>query len=186
MDIKINLLSEEKKRFVRQRKRFRFIVFQEVFVVLLLFLYTVALYGMDRSLNARAQEEDHADAVEKTDAVFHEIDAAEQMFVEVNDLLARVKSFREGHIRWTNVLDALNRNIPDELVLHALSTNDRMVSVTGVASTREVLLAFQKRLLEDDCFSDARVPLSDLFASEHVEFQADIDVREQCLKDRSL
>jgi Tfp pilus assembly protein PilN len=186
MNNKINVLSEEKKSALRRRKRFRLMVWQESAFLALVVLGVAITGSVYAMLDIRLRQEEASIAIARQEGMLREIDAAEQIFVKTNVDVADVLRFQREHLFWSNVLDALREARSSDIELVNLSTTDRRLSLSGFANTRDALLAFQDHLNDSACFANARVPLSDLFAQENVDFQLDVEVRRECLRSKQV
>lgn len=186
MEIKINLLPEEKKREVRKKKQYHLIVWQSLLFGCLLVFYLGILLGIRFMLDFQLKGLENIDAIEAKGQAFQEIDAAEKKFQEVNAKIGELTKFRQEHILWSRLFVEMDRLIPEGILFDKVSTTDRKVSVSGKAETRDILLKFQEKLNGSECFRDARVPLSDLFSQKDIDFQLDVEMKQECLKPKNL
>jgi hypothetical protein len=76
--------------------------------------------------------------------------------------------------------------VPENVNLSDLITTNYRISLIGKAKTRDDFLKFQEKIKTENCFSDVEVPLSSLVSKENVEFQINLKVKEECLKNRKL
>ncbi len=182
MKIKLNLLSEAKKNEVRKRKQYRLIVWQEILIVAMMIFYGSILAGIFYTLHFQLTNAESGTASDKQDQVFQEIDSAEKKFQDINRKVAEKKKFQKEHILWSHLFIALDGVIPEGILLEKMVTADRRVSLSGKASTRDILLQFQDKLNASGCFRNATLPLADLFKQENIDFQLDVDVTKECLK----
>lgn len=186
MEIKLNLLSEAKKSEVRRKKQYRLTVWQEMIFSAVLLFYIGILFGIDTMLDFQLKSLESVQASDQQRQVFQEIDSAEQKFYDVNGKITDVMKFQREHITWSSLFVGLKGIIPDGILLERLSTDNRTVSLSGMADTRDALLKFQEKLDSSDCFQDAKVPLSDLFAQDNIDFQMDVVIKKECLKQGNL
>lgn len=186
MEIKLNLLSEAKKNEVRKKKRYRLVVWQEIIVVSLLLFYGLILGGIVYMHSFQIKNLSIASVSQTQEQAFQEVDSAEKKFKEVNTLVASLQKFQKEHTVWSRVLFALNEASLEGVALEKIATTNQKVSLQGVAQTRDKLLEFKERLNASSCFQNATLPLSDLFTQEDVDFQIDVEVKQDCLKPGNL
>jgi Tfp pilus assembly protein PilN len=185
MNIRLNLLPEEKKAEVRRARDFRFILWQGVSLVFLAAAYLGILEGVHAALGIRLQEVGQAGRTAETEAL-GEIQAYENLFQETNRKVSGLDRLQKEHLFWSNALAQLEAAVPDGIVLERLLTNEAVLSLAGKAATRDALLGFQSSLNGSECFSGAKVPLSDLFSQKDIDFQIEVEVRQECLKPKNL
>lgn len=182
MEIKLNLLSEVKKNEVRRKKRYLFIVWQEVVFIFFVLFYGGILTGIYYMHDFHLQNLKSSISSSEQTHAFQEIQFAENIFQDVNQDIADTKRFQQEHTVWSNFFIALDKAIPKGILLNKIATADRNISLGGTADTRESLLLFQDALNTSNCFRNPRVPLSDLFTQTNIDFQLDIEIKKECLK----
>ena len=80
----------------------------------------------------------------------------------------------------------MDRHINEKITLERIATKEYQLFVSGVADTRDDLLAFHEKLKSEKCFSKAVLPLSNLLTQENVHFQIDLTLEEACVHAASL
>ena len=186
MKIKLNLLSEAKKNEIRRKKRYRLIVWQELILVSLLIFYVGILGSISTILAFQLQKITSNNATQSQGQSFLEIDAAEKKFKDVNRRVATLLDLQQEHTTWSSLFLSLNTLNPEGILLDKLVTTNQQISLSGKATTRDVLLQFQDKLNQSDCFQNAKIPLSNLFIQENVDFQLDVEIKKECLKPGNL
>lgn len=186
MKIKLNLLSEAKKNEIRQKKRYRLIVWQEVIVVSLIIFYVGILGSISMMLAFQLQKLESNNASQSQEQSFLEINAAEKKFKDVNKKVSTLIALQQEHTIWSSLFLSLDTLTPEGVLLEKLVTTNQRISFSGKASTRDILLQFQDKLNQSDCFQNAKIPLSDLFIQENVDFQLDVEIKKECLKPGNL
>lgn len=186
MKIKLNLLSEAKKNEIRRKKRYRLIVWQEIIIVSIAVFYVGILGSIAMMLSLQLQKLQSNNASQSQEQSFLEIDAAEKKFKDVNKKVSTLLALQQEHTTWSSLFLSLNKLIPEGVLLEKLSTTNQQVSFSGKATTRDILLQFQDKLNQSDCFQNAKIPLSDLFTQENVDFQLDVEIKKECLKPGNL
>lgn len=90
----------------------------------------------------------------------------------VNDVLNRTDALQKQYTQWSAVLPQVLDTIPNGVTLSALTLDapGHAYNFTGVASTRNDLLQFQKNLQSLPNVSSAIVPISQLTDKENISF----------------
>lgn len=182
MDIRINLLPEEKKQEIRSNQRFYAVLWQGISLLLLLALYGGVLGGLYATLSFQLENSEKIESNGGKEGSIAEVGHYENIFREANDQIEVTRRFQQEHIRWSRVFMALDAIVPESVTLGKVSSKDYQFSLSGKAQTREALLEFQAKMNQSDCFQNANVPLSDLFSQKNIEFQMDAEVKSSCLK----
>ena len=187
MKILLNILPDEKKKTAEQRMRFRFFVWQvfllfslELFLASFLFVISLWIHFERQHQEILNQEFDSRYTEEKQQRIF------EEKFQSVNEAADAVLSINKKHFSFTQVFLLLDRHISDAITLEHVSTKDFKIFLSGTADTRDDLLVFSEKLKGEPCFSDVKLPLSNLLTQNQVDFQIDITIRPSCLYDTSL
>ena len=181
MDIRINLLPDEKKQEIRGNRRFAFVLWQGVFILSLSILYGWILIGLHITLDSRLKALQLETKIKNEDSII-EVQKYGDIFREANDRVEFISRFQMEHIRWSRTLLSLNDLVPNGVTMERISSKDYQLLLAGKAQTRDVLLEFQDKMNASDCFQNAKVPLSDLFSQKDIKFQMDLEVKPSCLK----
>ncbi|MEI6650681.1 MAG: PilN domain-containing protein [Candidatus Moraniibacteriota bacterium] len=183
MKVLLNLLPERHKAIIRKRYYDRFFLRQTIIA----FCIGVFYLGMLGSIyfivwqNRKVVDEMNASSREATTEA-HDLSKFESTFREMNALSARSDMYYAGHLSWTELLTLFDSLIPDGISLTSLSTKEYQVFLSGTAKTRDDFLVLENKLKGNSCFSDFKIPVSNLFSSANVEFQMDFSVHPDCLK----
>lgn len=101
---------------------------------------------------------------------------------DMNGLLSAASKIQSGQLFWSKFLAKLNDGVSSGIVLESVANKNYVVSLVGLADTRDNLLVFKSRLEEDECFEKVDLPLSDLVSKENVAFQMEFQFKRECLK----
>jgi len=184
MKIFIDLLPQQRKQEIRRKKIFHKILRGEflfflpicIFICILLSTYyTIILQRNSSSIFYMSQQSQDE---------YQKLDKYEKKFKEINEkdsLLAKIKS---GHLYWKNVLVELSNIIPDNVYLNNISNNNYAVFLAGKAGSRDDLIKLKDNLEASQCFQNVNVPLSNLVVKNDIDFQIDLVLKEECLKQK--
>ena len=105
----------------------------------------------------------------------------QEEFKKINTETESVNRYQQAHLHWSALLALLQKLTPEGVVIIELLTKEYTVSISGQAGTREQFLQFEAALKGDDCVSDVRVPISNLFSQKEIDFQIDFNLKKDCL-----
>ncbi len=187
MKILLNLLPPEKKSLAEQRMHFRFFVWQVFLLFALELFFLGILVGMFILLDF---EKKHQEWLGQEFVGYQTEDQKlrqfEEKFQRANELASATLSVNQNHFFFTSLFVLLDQHVNDSIVLSRVATQDFQLSLAGVANTRDDLIAFNESLKNEECFSDVRLPFSNLLAKTDVDFQMDITLKESCLHTPTL
>ena len=115
---------------------------------------------------------------------YQQLGVYQKKFKQANDLGQVLSKIQLGHIHWTNLFQKLSEATPDNVQISNLSTKNYAVFLVGKAKTRDDLINFKNKLEESTCFQNINVPLSDLVVKNNVDFQIDLTISKDCLKEQ--
>jgi len=96
--------------------------------------------------------------------------------------MSEVKILAKDQLYWSNFFLKFSDKVPTEVVLNFLINENYKVTVSGISQNRDSLILFKENLEKENCFTDIKLPLSDLASKEKIDFQIDFLVKEDCLK----
>ena len=182
MKIYLNLLPEERKNKIKRRKLVRLIMGQwiRLFFVVLIFISTLLSFNFVLKMQLGALEITRS--LEESREEFQKISQYEETFKKTNKQIAFISNIQAGHFYWSEILSKLERAVSDEISITGLTAENNQILLTGKAKTRDDLVKFKNIINNTDCFNSAKVPVSNFIAKENIDFQMDIELSENCLK----
>ncbi len=184
MDVYLDLLPEGKKEEIKKKKSFRLIIRQEIRLFIPLTLFVIVLLAVNFNLALQLSGLEKLYALEQSQKEYQELRSYEDKFRETNSSVLLAAALQSGHLRWSPVLKKISEAVPEGVNLKKLAAEDRTVSISGAAKTREEFLSFEEKIKASDCFSEVNVPLSNLTSKENAVFQIDFKVNDNCLKNK--
>ena len=115
MEIKLNLLPQEKKTSIRKNMRFRFVMWQGMTFVTFVLFYIGVLYGMCFVLEANEKNQQTINEQTSMDKKFQDINETEKIFQETNMKVENVSKFQKEHIAWSQVFVAMDSLVPKNM-----------------------------------------------------------------------
>ncbi len=183
MRVLLNLLPEEGRIRIRRRYYNRFFFWQSLFLLLIVVFYLFLLGSIFYLLHENRLSVERAEADRTaTQTEAKELSAYEEKFREVNRIAEQANRFDREHLLWTEFFVRFDRLVPKNIAFTNLSTKDYQVFIAGRALSRDDFLELEKRLRSEECFTDFKVPVSNLFSEKDVDFQIDFSVKETCIK----
>lgn len=182
MRVSLNLLPEENKIALARKLFDRFLFRQAVLFFSVVVFYMAVLWSVYYIVHENRTFIESAEMqLANSRLESKELARYESKFRDANALSAQANGFFGSHPDWTGFLKRMDRLVPPDVSLTALTTTGSRISLSGTAKTRDDFLALESALKGDECFSDFLIPVSNLFSEKNVEFQMDFSVREQCL-----
>jgi Tfp pilus assembly protein PilN len=182
MEIRINLLPEEKKNKIKRKKGIVAIIKQEVLFLSAILFLIVILFDINFILKLQLDSLEKNYSLEQSQNKYQELKRYEDKFKEINSKTAMLDNIEKDHLYWSKLFYELDKVVPDGILINNISNNGYRMSLTGTSAKRENLLKFQDNINASQCFSDVNVPLSNLVSKENVNFKIDFKIREDCLK----
>lgn len=183
MKVLLNLLPEEGRELIRRKYHNRFFLWQTTLFLLAEVFYIALLIGILLVLKMDyVHVEEVANNRIRTQSDSKVLGEYEMKFQEVNRLAAQSLNFSRKHLEWADLFVHFGSLVPENVTLTSLLTKDYVISLSGVAKTRDDLLSFERNVKEDACFTSFDLPVSNLFSQENVDFQMNFSVQDVCLK----
>ena len=183
MKIKLNLIPPQRKEEIKKAYWLRLVSRWEIEFVLLLLLFIAVLASMNFILKINiATETDSVLVVGKDSDKYDLISEYDKEIKDISGQVASVKKIQDNQLYWSRLLLKLNEKVFDGLEITDLTTSDYAVVLDGKANTRDDLIAFKDSLVQDQCFSNVELPLSNLVSKDNVEFQISLAIKKECLK----
>ncbi len=182
MNILLNLLPEDKKIFLKEKVRSRFVFSQMLMVLFFHGMYIVvvagAFFALERdelsfqgTTRQLASEESHQELLE-----------IEKKFQEVNKKVEIAIKLNTEHLHFTELLARIDRVLPAGVTLSGVNTKDYVVSIAGKAPERSDMVLLEKNLSEESCFASVDIPPSVWLSPKDIAFQISFSVKKECLK----
>ncbi|MEK9174223.1 MAG: PilN domain-containing protein [Patescibacteria group bacterium] len=188
MKILLNLLPEEKKMAIERGLHARILLWQffSLFLLELFFLgilFTIIVLLKVDLNGAKLSSESAIQAIKNDE---QDLKKYEDKFLGINEAIGTVGRIEASHLHFTQLFRILDTVQPKEVFLRQMTTKDRKVMLSGIASTREDLLLFEEQLKSSACVEKVDVPLSNLFSQKNLEFQIEFTITLECLRKNNL
>lgn len=184
MKIYLDLLPEKRKQEIKRKKLFRSILHEEFLFSLPIVLFIIMLLNIYYILTLQRNVLISQHLSQQSQEKYQQLNVYEEKFKQINSIDQELKKIQDGHLRWQNIFLELSRLVPDGVYVSNISTKNFKVFLNGKAKTRDSLIDFKNKLETSACFEEINVPLSNLVVKDDVDFQIDLNIKEECLKQK--
>lgn len=182
MEIKLNLIPPKKKEEIKKNKRLKTAIKAEIVLTIILMVFFSVLLSFRYVLGIELTGEKTLNAQIERNDQFGKIKSYDDQFNQANDMIKQVAVIDQTQLYWSRVFVKISQLILPGIETKSLSTDNSAVTISGIADTRDNLIAFKSNLEKESCFSQINLPLSNLVDKENVTFQIVFDVDKKCLK----
>lgn len=184
MGINLNLIPQYKKNEIILAGKVRAILRWEIELFLVIIVFVLLLgslnYVLQFNLDTAISESENKQSKEK-----HEkISALADNFKIINAQVSVDEEIQKDQLNWSIALKKLSGITPDGISVDKISSKAYHIFVFGMADTRDVLLEMKEKIMQENCFSDVNLPLSNLVSKDNVNFQIEFNIKEDCLKNK--
>lgn len=180
-----NILPPEKKEALRKKRLYRSVIRQEIFVFATLLFVGVLLGGVWGQLHYQynqlrlADEKAHSERKEQEAAIA----LYERTFSDASKMLTIADTLLSEQKRRAWIFLLVNDILPKDINVDQIDVQDDVLTLEGVADSRESLLSVEQVFQGQACFSDASIPLSQLAEKEDITFKLTATIQADCPHD---
>lgn len=183
-EVSINLIPQYRKDQIARAQHLKLIIKSEIGISLLLAILLIFIWGLNKTLDLDLNAVIASQNLENNQDKYVEIKEYQDNFSKVNINTALISKLRKDQLYWSRLFEKLSNNLTPGIEITDLGTNNYSVSMVGISDTRDSLIAFRDKLAKEDCFTDVNLPLSNLASQENIDFQIDLKIKENCLKNK--
>lgn len=171
---RISILAKEKQKYINRMVYMQFVRNSVEVLLFLLCASTIFLVGSWWTLQSHFNDL----ASKLTIKVDTETERTVKI-KEINRLLSDMQGLQSIFVTWTPKIKEFEEAIPDGVTLTnlSLSAYGKTYKMSGVADTRDSLLALEELLLNLPEVTDVDIPLAQLIPKEDINFSITIDVQ---------
>lgn len=182
MQIKLNLISGEKKSEIGESKKLKIILEWSLEIYLILAIFFFLLVSLSYVIKTNLNLISRNYGVKSEDYKYAELEQYETKLKAVNSRVLSLEAIQKNQLYWSKIFSKLDLILTPEVILNNFSNKNHVIFLVGKTKTRDDLVALKERLEKESCFSDVKLPLSNLVAKENVDFQIEFNVKDECLK----
>jgi len=182
MNIKINLIPQNKKDKLKNRSNISFILKVGAYLTTVIVIFFIFLLIINKIMNLQLAAVENDFKTTADQSKIEQVKKFDSEFNRINkDNSAALKIFSD-ELYWSQVLHELSFMTPEGVELSNVSSKDYALFISGISINRDKLIEFRDSLSSSQCFSDINLPLSNLIIKENISFQIDLIVKKECLK----
>ncbi|NUM25166.1 MAG: PilN domain-containing protein [Candidatus Buchananbacteria bacterium] len=173
--INLNLIPPSKKNELRLTQ---FYIMIKNFVIAILLINILSAIAL---LSAKVVLQNHFNRiVEQTTLTTKYANTLSQDVKNFNTQLNAVASIQSEYLLWSKFFIDFSKLVPTGIGLDSITIKENRILLTGIASTRDELLSFQKNLESSPLFFNIEVPIDNLLRREDIDIsvKADINIDE--------
>lgn len=184
MEIKLNLISPEKKEEIRKKNQLTLTVRIEIFLTVILVIFLGMLLIFNYILKINFNSVMIAERKSENSGKYDKIKELDRNFSQANSNLSDIISIKNNQLYWSKIFLKINSIIFPGIKMSSIITNDYSISLEGISDTRDNLILFKDKLASEKCFLNVNLPLADLVGKSDIVFQIDLNVDKNCLKNQ--
>lgn len=181
MKIKLSLLPKSREKKIKNNKILKFVVLQEIMIIIITLLFFVVIKGVDAIAKYQLGSVDQQILLKESSGEQVEIKKYEEGLKEAGLKVDFIKKVQRFDVDWVLVLDKLSTLLPQESVLNSIVGNGLNLTLKGAVKNRDILIKMKEDVEKDDCFSNVNIPLNNIVLRENIEFELSFDVNMECL-----
>lgn len=184
MEIKLNLIPPYREKEIKKNKRFKLIIKLELIMLTFVIIFFFFLFGLSYILDLNLEIVSRETELSQDRKQLDDIKRYDEKFSQTNKELLKVDKIKKDQLYWSNLFYKINQLIPQGIYMQNITNKDYAVFLVGKAEDREDLVNFKDSLEKDNCFSSVNLPLSDLVSKGNIDFQMDLSINENCIKNK--
>lgn len=172
--IRINLLSNEKKKYLNRMIYVQFIKNTFISIVFVFCISGIILLGCQSVLQEYFSE------VSSSLTVSGGVNSTKNKQIQsINDTINRVEALQEIHNSLSFTIIEFGNVVPEGVILNNLFINNgsKKIDVSGVAKDRKALLSFRDAVNSLKFTENIEIPISQLTEKENINFSIQIDMK---------
>jgi hypothetical protein len=113
-----------------------------------------------------------------------ELQEYEERSLKENDRMKTLQKIFEGQYVYTKIFILFDEIFPEDIFIKKVEFNLKEGIIYGIAKERDSVLILQKKMEENICFTEVRVPIENLVTKENVAFTLSfgIENEQECLQ----
>lgn len=180
---KINLIPPYRKEEISRAYNLRTLLKWEAELAAILALLVLALISINAivKINLSVAVNDSS-VINKTSEQYKAIEQYDDDTKNTNAVISNVGKIQNAQFYWSKFLAKLNDKVISGVAISKITTKNYDITVGGKVNTRDNLITFRDNIINDSCFTDVDLPLSNLVARDNIDFQMTFKIKRECLK----
>lgn len=181
MEIRLNLIPPYKKEEIRKAQYLKLIIRMEIVLSVFVVVFLVFLLNLSHILDLNMEIVKQNAEISQKKGQYEKIKRYDEQFKKINSQIVDITRIKGDQLYWSNMFLYLSQSIFSGVSIQNLTTKDYAVFLIGKADSRDSLIAFKEKLEKNECFSAVNLPLSNLVSKESIDFQMDLEIKEECV-----
>ncbi|MFA6184166.1 MAG: PilN domain-containing protein [Parcubacteria group bacterium] len=181
MKIRLNLLPKSKEKKIKNKKILKFVILQEIMIILITVLFFGVVKGVDAIASFRLDSVNKQISSNGAKGDYVEIKKYENGLKDVRAKTYSISKIQKFSVAWAPVLDKLAQVLPSEITLTSIDGSGYNLLLKGVAQNRDILIKMKEDMQKNECFKNVVIPLNDIVLRENIEFELKLDINKECL-----
>lgn len=175
----INLLSAEQKKEILEEEKLKFILILGVVILAFFLSLFLILFSIKTSLSGDLSVQKTYLEQKEKELKIDQIKELEEEIKNLNLTLAKLGSFYQGRINFTEVLEKISKTIPEGVHLTSLSFNPSIlqISLFGFSPDRDTLLKLKENLEEEGMFEKVYFPPANWIQTAEINFSVNLLIK---------
>lgn len=182
MKINLNLIPLYRREEIEKSRHFRLVVRIEAILFMFVLFFFAFLFSLSHilDLNMEIVSQNPKASGEKNQ--YDKISGYDEKFKQINSQVENILKIKRDQLYWSKMFSHLGGAVFSGISIQSMATKEYAVFLVGKADNRDNLIKFKEKLEKDDCFSSVNLPLSNLVSKGDVDFQMDLELKEDCIK----
>lgn len=165
--ITLNIVSPEQKKELDYK-----IISYYITKFLMLCLVITLLVGTIFLISKYILQKEFLKTTEQTIHAYLKTETFRNVAKEINAKVNSLDTIQSGFVRWTKVINDINRLIPNGINMDRIdiSREGRIINLSGRAKTRESLLELKKNIENSTIFENTEFPLKSITEKADISF----------------
>jgi len=168
----INLLPPEQKQELREEQGLKLVLILGIVILAFLISLTLILFSIKTSLSADLESQKIYFEQREKELESPKIQELEGKIKNYNLTLSQLKSFYQGQLDLTSILEKISKTLPERTYLTTLNFDSQIsqISLSGFSPNREELLQFKKNLEKTEGLKEIYFPPANWLKPTDIDF----------------
>lgn len=167
----MNLLPQEKKKYLIHELIFRFVIVVFFIVYLWSVIFLVISYNSALYLNAQMPALEERIDIERKAEKSSEAANIEEEIKELNEILQTIEKVRQKEsFNFPQILRVIGSLVPNGVIMNSITFQGGTINLKGHADSRQGVLLLKENLEKEESFQNVVSPLSNIVKEKDIDF----------------
>ncbi|MBA3047431.1 PilN domain-containing protein [Patescibacteria group bacterium] len=178
--LKLNLIPQQLKKELKLKRIYKILKKMSSFIIIAMVIIAITL------LIAKLIMQNHFNKIIEQGALITK--SSQSYNAEARDInfqISQISQIQNEFTEWSLLLENLAAKTPEDISLSnvKISGDPSLISIKGLAGSRDNLLLFKKSLEDSPVYSDIKFPLQNIMQKENINFEISASLNLPVLKD---